>query len=237
MNVKVFSIALIIALIVSLSGCSRLTMDFPTYFTRVSDGAVIALGMHRDEIEEIICHVDELKLLGIHNYENVMAGVAIAIGYGVPIGKIRESVKAFKGVAHRIEFVCERGGVAYYNDSKATNSDAAIQGIKAMRRPTVLIGGGYDKDAVYGDWIRSFDDKVKCLVLLGATREKIAKEARDCGFENIVLVDTLKESVSKCAELADAGDAVLLSPACASWGMFKNFEERGDKFKQLVNCL
>ena len=186
---------------------------------------------------EVICHIDELKLLGTHNHENVMAASAMAAAYGVPMDVIRKTVKEFAGVAHRIEFVCEKNGVAYYNDSKGTNPDAAIKGIQAMNRPTVLIGGGYDKDSTYEEWIEAFDGKVTYFVLLGQTKEKIAQAARNCGFENIVMTESLEEAVEACARLARPGDAVLLSPACASWGMFKNYEERGDKFKELVKAL
>lgn len=191
----------------------------------------------KKDTEEILCHVNELKLLGTHNYENVMAASAMAAAYGVPMEIIREVIKAFAGVAHRIEFVCEKNGVAYYNDSKGTNPDAAIKGIQAMNRKTVLIGGGYDKDSEYEEWIESFDGKVKKLVLIGQTREKIAEAAKRVGFEEIVMADTFEEAVKISAEIAEAGEAVLLSPACASWGMFKNFEERGDEFKRIVNAL
>ena len=161
----------------------------------------------------------------------------MAYVYGIPMDVIRRTLLAFRGVAHRIEFVAEKNGVAYYNDSKGTNPDAAIRGIRAMNRPTVLIGGGYDKDSSYGEWIRAFDGRVKKLVLIGATREKIAEAARTEGFEDIVMADTFEEAFEKCVECAQPGDAVLLSPACASWGMFKNYEERGDKFRELVEHL
>ena len=193
--------------------------------------------VYKDNEETVVCHVEELQLLGTHNYENVMAASAMAIAYGVPMDVIRKTIKAFAGVAHRIEFVCEKHGVAYYNDSKGTNPDAAIKAVEAMNRKTLLIGGGYDKDSEYEEWIQSFDGKVKHLVLLGQTREKIAATARRLGFENIIMVDSLKEAVATCAKLAEPGEAVLLSPACASWGMFKNYEERGDKFKEFVNAL
>jgi len=193
--------------------------------------------IYKGDEELIVCHVDELQILGTHNHENVMAASAMALSYGVPIEIVRDTVKAFAGVAHRIEYVCEKYGVAYYNDSKGTNPDAAIKGIQAMNRRTLLIGGGYDKDSEYEEWIEAFDGKVKHLVLLGQTREKIAEAARRVGFENIILVDSLEEAVHTCARLAEPGDAVLLSPACASWGMFKNYEERGDKFKDFVNAL
>ena len=184
-----------------------------------------------------ICNVEELQILGTHNHENVMAASAMALAYGVPVEIVRDTVCAFGGVEHRIEFVAEKNGVADYNDSKGTNPDAAIKGIGAMNRPTVLIGGGYDKDSSYEEWIRSFDGKVKKLVLIGATREKIEETAKRLGFYDTVLADTFEEAVELCVKFAEPGDAVLLSPACASWGMFRNYEERGDKFKELVNQL
>lgn len=198
------------------------------------DGTAIVCNV--DE-EIAVCDVDELQILGTHNHENVMAAVAMAYAYGTPMDIIRRTLKEFPGVEHRIEFVAEKNGVAYYNDSKGTNPDAAIKGIQAMNRPTVLIGGGYDKDSSYDEWIDAFDGKVKKFVLLGATREKIAECARRHGFTDIVMADTFEEAFEKCVEYAQPGDAVLLSPACASWGMFKNYEERGDKFKELVNQL
>ena len=193
--------------------------------------------IYRNPDECLVCNVKELKLLGVHNYENVMAAVAMAAAYGVPMDSIRKTIKEFTGVEHRIEFVAEKNGVAYYNDSKGTNPDAAIRGIQAMNRPTYLIGGGYDKQSEYKEWIESFDGKVKKLLLIGQTREKIAKEAEECGFTDIMLLDTFEDAVLTAAKLAEPGEAVLLSPACASWGMFKNYEERGDKFKEIVNSL
>ena len=193
--------------------------------------------IYRNPDECLVCNVQELKLLGLHNYENVMAAVAMAVAYGVPMDSIRKTIKEFTGVEHRIEFVAEKNGVAYYNDSKGTNPDAAIRGIQAMNRPTYLIGGGYDKQSEYKEWIESFDGKVKKLLLIGQTREKIAKEAEECGFTDIMLLDTFEDAVLTATKLAEPGEAVLLSPACASWGMFKNYEERGDKFKEIVNSL
>lgn len=193
--------------------------------------------VYRDGEEISVCNVRELKLLGKHNYENVMAAVAIAVKAGVPVEIIRHVVKGFKAVEHRIEYVREVDGVTYYNDSKGTNPDAAIKAVEAMVAPTVVIGGGYDKESVYDEWIASFGTKVKGLVLLGQTREKIAQAAEQAGFGPVTLVDSLEEAVQEAAKQAEAGDAVLLSPACASWGMFKNYEERGDLFKKYVNEL
>ena len=148
--------------------------------------------------EEIpVCDVSELQILGTHNHENAMAAVAMAYAYGVPMDVIRRTLKEFAGVEHRIEFVAEKNGVAYYNDSKGTNPDAAIRGIRAMNRPTVLIGGGYDKQSSYDEWIRAFDGKVKKLVLIGATREKIAETAARLGFTDTVLADTFEEAFER----------------------------------------
>lgn len=192
---------------------------------------------HISDGPEKICHVNELKVLGTHNHENVMAAAVMAAAYKVPMEIIRKTIMEFQGVEHRIEFVAEKNEIAFYNDSKGTNPDAAIKGIQAMNRPTLLIGGGYNKDSSYEEWIQAFDGKVKKLVLLGATREKIDETARRLGFTDTILVDTLEEAVEACVKHAKSGDAVLLSPACASWGMFQNYEERGDKFKELVNRL
>lgn len=189
------------------------------------------------ETKTPVCKTTELKVLGGHNHENVMAAIAIAVSMKVPMEMIRKTVKEFTAVEHRIEFVAEKNGVDYYNDSKGTNPDAAIKGIQAMNRKTVLIGGGYDKGSEYDEWIESFDGKVTYLVLLGATREKIAKCARKHGFENIIFVETMEEAVAVCASHAKPGEAVLLSPACASWGMFDNYEQRGKIFKELVRKL
>lgn len=186
-----------------------------------------------------VCNIGELQLIGRHNYENVMAAVAMAVCFGVPMEKIREVLVRFVAVAHRIEYVVTKRGVRFYNDSKGTNPDAAIQAIKAMKWPTLLIGGGYDKDSEYEEWIQAFDGKVKKFVLLGATREKIKETAIRLGYprEDIILVESLQEAVDVCYRHAVSGDAVLLSPACASWGMFKNYEQRGDMFKEMARAL
>ena len=202
----------------------------------LDDGAII-YKPDKDKEGILICRTEELQILGVHNYENVMAAVAMAAVYGVDLDVIRDTVKSFKGVEHRIEFVAEKGGVVYYNDSKGTNPDAAIKGILSMDRPTILIGGGYDKGGSFKDWIRSFDGKVKCLLLLGATKERIAEEAKECGFFDYKFVDSLEEAVKVAYELAQSGEAVLLSPACASWDMFDSYEQRGTMFKDYVRSL
>lgn len=199
------------------------------------DGKNIVLKDGEKEI--VITSTDRLKILGRHNHENTMAAAAMAYYAGVPVENIRTSVESFTAVEHRIEYVTEKQGVVYYNDSKGTNPDAAIKGIQAMDRPTILIGGGYDKESSYEEWIQAFDGKVRYLVLIGQTREKIQDAAHRCGFKNTILADNLEEAVKLCASLARHGDAVLLSPACASWGQFDNYEQRGRKFKEYVHAL
>ena len=193
--------------------------------------------IYKDTEEIKICTIHDMQLLGVHNYENVMAAVAITMHMGVPVECIRKAIAEFKAVEHRIEFVREVHGVKYYNDSKGTNPDAAIKAVQAMVTPTVVIGGGYDKQSSYEEWIDSFGDTVKCLVLLGATADKIEATARKAGFTNIIRVASLEEAVKVSAAQAQSGEAVLLSPACASWDMFKSYEQRGTLFKEYVNQL
>ena len=190
-----------------------------------------------DDREEFVINVHDLNILGYHNYENVMAACAMATCFGVPMDVIVRTLKEFTAVEHRIEFVTEKRGVKFYNDSKGTNPDAAIQGIKAMDRPTYLIGGGYDKESEYDEWIEAFDCKVRELILIGQTADKIEACAHKHGFMQTVKVDTLEDAVNYCYERAVKGEAVLLSPACASWGMFANYEERGRIFKDIVRGL
>ena len=199
------------------------------------DGDVI-IRNHGGNREEIV-NINELNLLGRHNHENVMAAIAIASELNVPMEVIKKAVCEFQAVEHRIEFVAEKAGVKYYNDSKGTNPDAAIQAVKAMPGPTILIAGGYDKNSEYDEWIESFDGKVKHMVLLGQTREKIAECAARHGFTNVMYAEDMQEAVKVCASYANKGDYVLLSPACASWGMFRCYEERGEIFKECVRSL
>ncbi len=189
------------------------------------------------EGEQYILDVDKIKILGLHNLENVLAAVLIAYYMDIPIEIIRDAVYAFNGVEHRIEFVREINGVKYYNDSKGTNPDAAIKAVQAMKSSTLLIGGGYDKESEYDEWVETFPGKVRVIVLIGETADKIEKCCKDHGFNEIVRVGNLKEAVDYCNSAARPGENVLLSPACASWDMFKSYEERGTLFKVYVNGL
>ena len=187
--------------------------------------------------KNVITTTEDTTLVGIHNIENIMAAIGITINMGVPADVIKEAIRKFKAVEHRIEYVKTVDDVLYYNDSKGTNTDASIKAIQAMTRPTVLIAGGYDKKVQFDDWAKELEGKVKCLVLLGDTANQIATTVKKYGFENIIFTKSLKEAVDECKKNAEPGDAVLLSPACASWDMFDSYEQRGDMFKDFVNQL
>ena len=187
--------------------------------------------------KRVITTTEDTTLVGIHNTENIMAAIGIAINMGVPAEIIKEAIRKFKAVEHRIEYVDSVKDVIYYNDSKGTNTDASIKAIQAMSRPTILIAGGYDKKVSFDDWAKELDGKIKCLVLLGETSEQIADTVKKYGYDNIIFTESLEEAVQVCYEKSEPGDAVLLSPACASWDMFDCYEQRGDMFKELVKKL
>lgn len=180
----------------------------PVFFSRkenLKEGIVLAgdTFLIRAEQKEIpVCSIDEIQLLGSHNHENILAAIGICYYMGVPVEKIREAVMAFQAVEHRIEYVDTVDGVDYYNDSKGTNPDAAIKGIQAMVKPTVLLGGGYDKKAEYDEWIESFDGKVKYLILMGATAKAIGAAAEAHGFKNVIYADSFEEAMEIAREKA-----------------------------------
>lgn len=187
-----------------------------------------------DHEKTVVCSIDELKVLGRHNVENVMAAIAICYLAKVPTPFIRKQILTFAGSEHRGEYVGTFDGVSYYNDSKATNPDSAIAGLSAMTSPTILIGGGMNKNNTYHEWIKGFEDKVKCFIVFGETAEQLISESKSLGFTRVKQVSSLEEAVALAKEEATEGDSVLLSPACASWDMFSSYEERGNLFKKLV---
>lgn len=198
-----------------------------------NDQIVVKVGNNK----ESIIHKDNLGIPGNHNLENAMAAALMAYCMGVSPWVIAGALEAFRGVEHRIEFVRELDGVIFYNDSKGTNTDASIKAVEAMKRPTVIIAGGYDKGSSYDDFIEAFGGKIKHMVLIGDTSDKLEITAQKHGFMNVHKEKDLRAAVNKCYTLAKPGDCVLLSPACASWDMFSNFEERGRLFKEYVNEL
>ena len=182
-------------------------------------------------------NTDNIKILGEHNMENVMVAILMCSCYKVPIDIIIDSLKTFKAVEHRIEYVATKKGVDYYNDSKGTNTDATIKAIKAMKKPIYLIVGGYDKNADFLPMIKEFKDKVIKAVIIGQVKERLAKDCKNSNFNNYVIKESFLDAINYCYENAKSGECVLLSPACASFDMFKDYEERGNIFKRYVKDL
>lgn len=189
--------------------------------------------------EQLICRVDEVRLPGSHNLENVLAAVCFACLLHVPAAVIRFALRSFAGVEHRIEFVRELDGVRYINDSKGTNPDASIKAIQAMNGPTVLIAGGFDKQVSFDTLARAAADggMIRGALLFGQTAALIDRALEDAGFEATVRYRTLDEAVAASQSLAEPGWNVLFSPACASFDQYKDYEERGRAFKALVHGL
>ena len=208
--------------------------------SEVENGAFVRDGVvffRMDGKETKIIAADEIKIPGMHNLENALAATALACVYGIKADVIARTLREFAGVEHRIEFVRTVRGVDFINDSKGTNPDATIKAIQAMRKPTVLILGGYDKKSDFTELFANFTPFIKTIVLVGATKEKIAETAVKAGFEDFIMANNFRDAVQMAFSVTDEGDAVLLSPACASWDMFDNFEERGKIFKQIVKEL
>ncbi len=190
-----------------------------------------------DGVVEPLCLVDEMKIFGSHNEENALAAALISRLAGVETEAIIKALKTFAGVEHRIEYTETVDGRLFYNDSKGTNPDSTICAVRAMNRPTVLIAGGYDKDSDFEPIFDAFEGKIRHLILLGATREKFADAAKNKGYTQVTLVSTMEEAVHMAVKYSLPGDAILLSPACASWDMYDNFEQRGAHFKAIVREL
>lgn len=198
--------------------------------------------------EELICRANgkekvlttrgEIFLRGLHNVENVLAAFAAGLACGASLESMRETVKNFKGVEHRIEFVAEINGVRFYNDSKATSVDATSKALEALGGgdgKTILILGGRGKNAPYAPLIPLIEASVGSMILIGEDADNI--ETQLSGFAPIVRAESLQAAVAKGFEAAKSGDAVLLAPACASFDMFRSYEERGDVFKKAVSGL
>ncbi len=207
--------------------------------------SILEKGVYLDENEDIIINIDkkinlmnknELKIKGKHNVQNAMAGIAISYIYGIDVSIIKNALKNFSGVEHRQELVKNINGITFINDSKATNPDSSIKAINSYEN-IILIAGGMDKENDFENLLENAKGRVKSLVLLGETSQKIKDLALKKGFDDVNIVANMKEAVSMSYEKANEGDIVLLSPACASWDMYKSFEVRGRDFKENVNSL
>jgi UDP-N-acetylmuramoylalanine--D-glutamate ligase len=188
----------------------------------------------RGEVEERF-PLSRVKIRGVHNVENIMAAVAAAKVAGVGAETIQRVIESFAGLEHRMEFVREKDGVAFYNDSKGTNVGATLKSLMSFSAPVILLAGGIDKKGDYGILAGEVKRKVKKLVLFGAAREVIRNALG--ALTSTVVADSLDAAVQEAYRSAARGDVILLSPACASFDMFKNYAERGKVFKDLVHAL
>ena len=185
-----------------------------------------------------VCNIKEMHLFGGHNEENVLAAIACGFFAGVSIEDMADVLRNFRSIEHRLEYVATIKGVPYYNDSKATNTDSTIKALEAFADGhIILLAGGHDKMTPLEPMMEVIKSKVDVLILLGEARERFNEAAIACGIEHIVLVDSFEEAVNKAYELAAPPQVVLLSPACSSFDMFKNYPERGRRFKSLVHGL
>ncbi len=180
---------------------------------------------------QVLFNKDDLKIIGKHNLANAMMAAALAFKLGASVDSIRKVISSFKGVEHRIEFVRELDGVRYYNDSKGTNTDSTVVALKAFDKPVILLAGGHDKHTGF-DGIKKNADKIKRMITFGETKDQLAKIKDDS-----IVCETMEEALNEARKIAKKGDVVLLSPACSSYDQFKNFEQRGRIFKELVNNL
>ncbi|MCL6604124.1 MAG: UDP-N-acetylmuramoyl-L-alanine--D-glutamate ligase [Paenibacillus sp.] len=191
-----------------------------------------------------VVNIDSIGLPGRFNIENALAAIAIAIAAGADPYSLEEVLSSFRGVEHRLEYVTTTGGATYYNNSKATNSKATSMALASFRQPVVLIAGGLDRGSDYMELLPVLNGRVKALIAIGETKDKLAHVAELAGLKHIVTVDNgdsaaavLQAAVREASALAEEGDVVLLSPACASWDMFTSYEERGRIFKEAVHNL
>jgi UDP-N-acetylmuramoylalanine--D-glutamate ligase len=182
-----------------------------------------------------ICRVDEIRIKGVHNLENALAAAALSVCAGADAGSAAAVLREFPGLEHRLEFVREKDGVLFINDSKGTNVGAVVKSVEGFTQPVILIGGGLDKGSDFSPLHELFKKQLKLLILIGKAADKMAK-ALGTATET-VFAATLEEAVQLASSRAVRGDVVLLSPACASFDMFKNFEDRGQKFKEAVKSL
>jgi UDP-N-acetylmuramoylalanine--D-glutamate ligase len=216
--------------------------DNTFFFSRkhqLKKGCFIEQGMIKIVLDKeiMVMPVDEIGMPGDHNIENVLAAVSLAYLTGVDVEIIREVVKGFKGVEHRLEIFKKKLGRVFINDSKATNPDAAIKAIVSMKNKTVLLAGGMDKGSDFTEMIQLFAPNIVHMVVYGETKHILVETAQKCGFEAVSMVDDLSMALDRAMEVSEEGYTILLSPACASWDMYKNFEVRGKHFKDLVDKL
>ena len=216
----------------------KLTEDIPDkklYFSSKEDADIYLKDNYIVYNNEKIISLDDIKIKGNHNYENIMVAILIAKMYDITNENIKDFLSKFGGVEHRIEYVTEINKRKFYNDSKATNNKSTIIALDSFKEPTILLMGGLDRNIPF-DEISSHLTNVKTIVCYGETKEKI-KEFANKNKVDVIVVDNLIDATKKAYEISEEGDVILLSPACASWDQYKDFEIRGNEFKETVYSL
>src|SRR3989338_4488814 len=211
------------------------------FFSRireVDNGAFVRgnnIIFRRNRKEEIVSTLKDLKIIGVHNIENTLASVAVGGICDIPPRLMREVISEFSGIPHRMEFVREIEGIKFINDSKGTNVGATIKSIESFNEPIILIAGGKDKGSDYLPLKPLIEDRVKFLIQIDEAKKKMASVMN--GFRNILNAESFEEAVNEAFDKAEKGDVVLLSPACASFDMFRDYEDRGEQFRKIVESL
>lgn len=223
------------------AGVSRAQICYFSRHERLEQGVYIENGTFtiswQGEVYPV-CRTDEVHLFGGHNEENILAAIACGFFAGVKISDLADVLRNFKSIEHRLEYVATINGVPYYNDSKATNTDSAIKALEAFKDGhIILLAGGHDKMTELEPLMQVIREKTDLLILLGEAKERFYQAAQACGVANILLADSFADAVQKAYQAAHEPQIVLLSPACSSYDMFKNYPERGRCFKQLVREL
>lgn len=216
----------------------ELTNDIPSHTIYFSSKNTADIYLKENQIyyhDESIVSCDTIKLKGVHNYENCMVGIALAKLFGVTNTAIQDFLKEFGGVEHRMEFVKTINGRTFYNDSKATNNQSTMIALDSFSEPTLLLMGGLDRNIPFTD-IAPHLKNVKAIFCFGETKDKIKEFALQNGKE-VYVFPTMKEATLKAYEVSSPGDVILLSPACASWDQYPDFEKRGLEFKEIIEDL
>lgn len=222
----------------ALSNVGKGERIFFSRIREVDNGAFVRgnnIIFRRNRKEEIVSTLKDLKIIGVHNIENTLASVAVGGICDIPPRLMREVISEFRGIPHRMEFVKEIEGIKFINDSKGTNVGATIKSIESFNEPIILIAGGKDKGSDYLPLKPLIEDRVKFLILIGEAKKKMASVMN--GFRNILNAESFEEAVNEAFDKAEKGDVVLLSPACASFDMFRDYEDRGEQFRKIVKSL
>ena len=206
----------------------------------VENGAYYANGqcyVVKDGVATAVIGDEDIHIPGSHNIENILTVIALTYALGVPIEEIHRIISEFHGVEHRLERVKTIDGITFYNDSKATNVDSVVKALESFNKPVILLAGGHDKMTPLEEFMQLVKENTKAVIFMGEAADRFEEAAKTAGVEPIYRASTMRDAVEQGYKLAESGDIVLLSPACASFDWYSCFEERGDDFKACVQML